>query len=403
MSEEGDSWLQNALGVDVSQALQAVKDEASTAISQGVDTVADVVKDARGAIDGAIDSATDAATDALKKAARAVGSSDTPGAASASGGEGGTGSFPLAGSVGRGGKNAPNDVRAVQSALGLAADGDCGHQTIAAIEAFQRGKMGVAKPDGCIDPGGDTERAIAGRGFAAASTAQTVDDSSSLVSAQQQGPAGDSVASSASDPDLSAKIANELAAQIDNKVANPGGPIADLNDLESFTKTDPDPVPEFTGTISNADPAALANDIKQEEFAIGQMEIQRNNICKGARADARAAGETTKSNLRNALLGGAAIGGGGGVATTVISHLGTAMGGGSLVLLGALCSGIVSEQESWRQYLQTLQTIVDKAHADLTVSNTAIAVERKKLDAMKKAASQSDDDEVVIPPFKRPG
>jgi hypothetical protein len=63
--------------------------------------------------------------------------------------------------VGRGGKNAPNDVRAVQTALGIASDGQCGGQTIAAIEAFQR-SLGQAKPDGRIDAGGPTEHALTG-------------------------------------------------------------------------------------------------------------------------------------------------------------------------------------------------------------------------------------------------
>jgi len=72
-----------------------------------------------------------------------------------------TGAFPLGASVGRKGKNVPGDVRAVQKALGIAADGECGPKTIAAIEAYQR-KLGAAKPDGRVDAGGATERALAG-------------------------------------------------------------------------------------------------------------------------------------------------------------------------------------------------------------------------------------------------
>jgi outer membrane protein OmpA-like peptidoglycan-associated protein len=74
---------------------------------------------------------------------------------------GGGGSFPLRGSGGRGGENASSDVRAVPAALGLAADGDCGPKTIAAIKAYQK-KMGQAKADGRVDVGGTTERALAG-------------------------------------------------------------------------------------------------------------------------------------------------------------------------------------------------------------------------------------------------
>ena len=73
---------------------------------------------------------------------------------------GGTGKFPLSGSVGRGGQNGANDVKAVQKALGIGVDGDCGSKTIAAIEAFQR-SIGQETPDGRIDAGGPTERALA--------------------------------------------------------------------------------------------------------------------------------------------------------------------------------------------------------------------------------------------------
>ena len=55
-------------------------------------------------------------------------------------------------------------------------------------------------------------------------------------------------------------------------------------------------------------------------------------------------------------------------------------------MLAALCAGIVAEHEIARQYRDTLRTIVPKAHNDLTISNTAIAVEKKKLAAMRKAA-----------------
>jgi peptidoglycan hydrolase-like protein with peptidoglycan-binding domain len=82
-------------------------------------------------------------------------------AQAAAAGAAATGSFPLGGSVGRKGKNAPGDVGAVQRALGIASDGECGPKTIAAIEAYQR-KLGAAKPDGRVDAGGATERALAG-------------------------------------------------------------------------------------------------------------------------------------------------------------------------------------------------------------------------------------------------
>lgn len=116
MSNEHDSWFKSAFGVDLGEAVNKIKDAASAAVA--------AVEDAA------------------------------------------PGSFPLHGSVGRKGKNAKGDVRAVQAALGLPADGQCGPQTIAAIEAYQR-SLGQAKPDGRVDAGGATERAMAEEATAA--------------------------------------------------------------------------------------------------------------------------------------------------------------------------------------------------------------------------------------------
>lgn len=156
MSEEQDGFMLNAFGVDLGQLAQNIKEEGSAVLGQVASTVSQVVQGVQGAVEGAIDGVTGAVTGAVKTVAGAVSGSPSAGASG-----GGTGSFPLGGSVGRGGKNAPNDVRAVQTALGVAADGQCGGQTIAAIEAFQR-NMGQAKPDGRVDAGGATERALAG-------------------------------------------------------------------------------------------------------------------------------------------------------------------------------------------------------------------------------------------------
>jgi len=128
MSNENDSWFKNAFGIDLGKAVDKIKDEVSGPAS----TVSQVAGKVQGAVE------------------------QSPAA-------GGAGSFPLGGSVGRGGKNAASDVRAVQSALGVPADGDCGPKTIGAIEAYQR-KLGHAKPDGRVDAGGATERALAGSG-----------------------------------------------------------------------------------------------------------------------------------------------------------------------------------------------------------------------------------------------
>jgi hypothetical protein len=74
-------------------------------------------------------------------------------------------------SVGRGGVNARGDVREVQRLLNrwhaatgqpaLSVDGDAGPRTVAAIAAYQAQVLGIARPDGRVDPGGRTWRALA--------------------------------------------------------------------------------------------------------------------------------------------------------------------------------------------------------------------------------------------------
>ena len=75
----------------------------------------------------------------------------------------------ITGSVGKDGNNAVPDVMAIQhlinvypphSLLPLAVDGRCGPRTIAAIEAVERCHLLIATPDGRIDPGGPTLRAL---------------------------------------------------------------------------------------------------------------------------------------------------------------------------------------------------------------------------------------------------
>ena len=61
--------------------------------------------------------------------------------------------------MGHGGKNAASDVRAVQSALGIPADGIAARRPIAAIEAFQNIRTGQARWP--VDAGGATERELA--------------------------------------------------------------------------------------------------------------------------------------------------------------------------------------------------------------------------------------------------
>jgi hypothetical protein len=84
----------------------------------------------------------------------------------------------IGGSVGKGGANTKADVLTVQkllnkhvASLGLPAldeDGRIGTNTIDAIRAYQKIALNMAKPDGRIDIGGDTWKALdAGSGVAA--------------------------------------------------------------------------------------------------------------------------------------------------------------------------------------------------------------------------------------------
>ena len=179
MSDEHDSWFKSAFGVDLGTSLGKIADDPAAALGEAASAVLQVASGAAGTVVGAVVGAAGAAAGgAAKKIAGAV---SGPSAAPAGGG---TGSFPLGGSVGRGGKNAANDVRAVQRALGIADDGQCGSQTIGAIEAFQR-TIGQAKPDGRVDAGGATERALAGGAGGASAAApapvQAGDDSGSFL------------------------------------------------------------------------------------------------------------------------------------------------------------------------------------------------------------------------------
>lgn len=71
----------------------------------------------------------------------------------------------LQGSVGRNGQNRPEDVKLIQSHLNIAGDaltvdGIAGPMTVAAIERFQREIAGFRRPDGLIEPGRATWKAL---------------------------------------------------------------------------------------------------------------------------------------------------------------------------------------------------------------------------------------------------
>ena len=279
MSDEQDSFMMNAFGVDLGQSLQKIKDDASAAIGQAASTVTQVVQGAQGVVEGAIGAVTGAVSGAAKKVAGVV--SGSPGAGASGGG---TGSFPLGGSVGRGGKNAPNDVRAVQTALGIAADGKCGDQTTAAIEAFQR-NMGQAKPDGRVDAGGGTERALAGGARTPAHVpAQEGDQSPSLLDRAIEGAkdlatGGESGESGGNGGNggngengengaggNTEGLANldkaKLASDIVAGSSKQDDSIAELNNLDNFRETDPSPVPENTESFAGISSSILDSQIK---------------------------------------------------------------------------------------------------------------------------------------------
>lgn len=173
MSDEHDSWMKSALGIDIGDTLGKIKDEAVATFEKVEDKIVQVVKAGEAVVEGAVTEVTQAVGGVAQKVANAVSPPSASPAGVASGG--GTGSFPLSASVGRGGTNAPGDVRAVQGALGIAADGKCGGGTIAAIEDFQR-RIGQNKPDGRVDAGGGTERALAGGASGAPAAAPAKDE-----------------------------------------------------------------------------------------------------------------------------------------------------------------------------------------------------------------------------------
>ena len=143
MAEAHDSWLAG-LGVDVRAYLTEVAESvgATVASLKGVAETAVFGPDEGEAIDGKVADGPPAETPAAPTVA-------------------------LKGTVGRGGKNDPADVSAIQQALnyraqaGLGVTGECDDATIKAIEAFQRAN-GSTKPDGRVDPGQGTERALNG-------------------------------------------------------------------------------------------------------------------------------------------------------------------------------------------------------------------------------------------------
>jgi len=261
MSDEHDSWFKDAFGVDLGLAVQGIKDEASAVVGQVTSTVTQAAQ----SVEGALGEVAGAVGGVVKKVAGAVSPSGAGGGDSGSGASGGTGSFPLGGSVGRGGKNAPNDVRTVQAALGISADGQCGGGTIAAIEAFQR-NMGQAKPDGRVDTGGGTERALAGGAKPAAiapTPAAEGDGSPSLFDRVVQGA-----------EDLGGKVIKEVGDDLDAAKAFGGSVIKGAEDLSGGGANPVTSVPEGDeGLLKTLEDAAAGLQPGRNVPGLGDFDI----------------------------------------------------------------------------------------------------------------------------------
>lgn len=165
-TQEQQSWFSKvfAEGKDIfNRAEKQVEDAGSAVVKKVEDAGSAVIQKAKGTVAGS-------GTPAKAGGNSPAGPSLNTGTKSPIGAPASV--LTLGGSVGRGGKNQLDDVRAVQSALnqktsaGLGVDGKCGPATIKAIENFQR-SLGQSKPDGRIDPGKATAGALASGGGAA--------------------------------------------------------------------------------------------------------------------------------------------------------------------------------------------------------------------------------------------
>ncbi|MCI0682952.1 MAG: hypothetical protein L0Y71_12685 [Gemmataceae bacterium] len=172
MGDEHDSWFK-PFGFDPKKFAEdklKAAEEKYNAFSQAVKEkgVVGAVKDEAKAVIQKVETKVSAAAKAVtgggapKPATAPAPKPAAPtGAPSANGPAGSV--LSLKGSVGAGGVNNPDDVKAVQKALGISDDGKCGGGTIGAIKEFQK-TLGHKNPDGRVDVGGATARALAGKG-----------------------------------------------------------------------------------------------------------------------------------------------------------------------------------------------------------------------------------------------
>lgn len=119
----------------------------------------------------------------------------------------------ISGSVGKGGDNKLEDVKLVQELLNkkgqsLTVDGDCGRNTIAAIEAFQQSEFGWK--DGRVDPGGKSWGALSGG--ASASTNEATTEEGDDTSSEDASSGDDSSSASSDAAAASGEVEEALAA-----------------------------------------------------------------------------------------------------------------------------------------------------------------------------------------------
>ena len=86
MSDEHDSWLKDAFGLDLGASLGSIKDDAAAALGQAASAVTQTVQSVQGAVEGALDGVTGVAAGVVKKVAGAVSPSRTAGAGGNAGG-----------------------------------------------------------------------------------------------------------------------------------------------------------------------------------------------------------------------------------------------------------------------------------------------------------------------------
>ncbi len=222
--------------------------------------------------------------------------------------------------------------------------------------------------------------------------AAVVSNLASTAAADTSGdqPADPNAANAGDNEELAQKVVAELNKQLDAKVANEQtanqGIFDELNHLEDNRETNTIPsAPSF----DDFEPRELQRKIKEEQAAIPQLEQQRLDRAKAARADARAATEKLKKDATFALFAGGVSASAATVTGIVARIVVAGSGGASLALLASLTAACIAELKIWSDYRDTLRTLVDKAKADIKVINTNIEFSKEKIEAMQKALKEA--------------